>query len=312
MGYDATGGKPYKSGQDGLIWYGIVGGAMALTFGAVFLGPKLLGNSEPKERTISSLVKGRNVPQAAGVINAYGFEDNATRAFISMLARHEKVEHAELMTDLARDALAGAGREQLALKLVDWSQDYAMRNLHALSNMDASLIDEGLGLVREALGQVNQIAPDVCLVSSNMTQPMSQDEMRKLVQYKAPLYNVSMKGNALLVKMVISGRERASKVSDPVAPPTTEDMSKLQVAMISMMADPEVQQVMMMAQGAGASNARVNVCSLGSKVIEKVEALPGDTRMRLWSAALRGDIDGTGMMSGGLTGMPGLGDGMSG
>ena len=40
MGFDATGGKPYKANQDGPLWYLIVLGVVLVSFVAVFFGPK--------------------------------------------------------------------------------------------------------------------------------------------------------------------------------------------------------------------------------------------------------------------------------
>ncbi|MBB36674.1 MAG: hypothetical protein CME88_10325 [Hirschia sp.] len=295
MGFDATGGKPFKSDQDGAVWYAVVGVVVIIAFAAAFIGPKLLGGGSTA--TIEKLVKGRSVPEAAGLINAYGFKDPQTQTFLSRLQSMDSTAHAELLTDMARAALKGADRQQLASMLVDWSQNYTMVNAEYLRHSDPRYIDKMLPLARGALTAMNRTDASLCELDKMMRIGGDPDLMHNYTRYGGPLYNITMEGNSLLVGMVSNGRKRLesgeSETAFAEAENVTEaDKKAVAAAMMSLMGDPDVQTLMMGAQsGAGGMPENVNVCSIGSNILGKFEGLDPDVRQRIWTSVLSGKMD---------------------
>lgn len=294
MGFDATGGKPYKAAQDGPIWYAVIGAVAVVAFGAVFMGPKLLGGGS--NGTIEKLVAGRNVPEAAGLINAYGFKDETTKTFLARLQKFDPEAHAELLTDMARAALKGADREQLAAQMLDWTQAYVTSNADLLRHSDPRYVDKLLPLVRAAFDAMQKTDASLCEVDKMMRIGADPKLMHSYMRYGGPLYNVSMQGNSIVIGMIENGRKRLASGDSAAYFAEAEGVSEtdkkaVAAAMMSMMADPDIQKIMVGAQsGEGGVPKDVNVCRIGARLVEKFEALDPGVRERLWASVLSGEV----------------------
>ena len=124
MGFDATGGKPYKANQDGPLWYLIVLGVVLVSFVAVFFGPSLFGQKSTGLQPLSKIVAGRDTAQAAGAIHSLAFPDPDTQHFLQLMRAEDPTGHADLMTNMAKAASEGADRDELVLMMNEWTTAY--------------------------------------------------------------------------------------------------------------------------------------------------------------------------------------------
>ncbi len=281
MGFDATGGKPYKDQQDGPVWYAIVGGVIALSFGIVMIGPMLFGDGGKGGGTIAKLVKGREVSEAAGLINAYGFDDLPTQTFLAQLQSDEPVEHAELLTDMGRAAIKGAERPALGGMMFRWSQDYAGRNTHALANADPAKIDAFLALTKDTLIQLRSIDAGACNIGKLARISTNNDLLSSYLRYGSALYEASIHGNTALVKMVVSGRKNAS--AEPLEP-APEDVAAVDSFVSGLKSSPEFASLF------GADFLNADVCTSGTALIDQVTALPPSQKQLVWTRFLTGEL----------------------
>ena len=296
MGFDATGGKPYKASQDGPVWYAVVAVVAVLAFGGAFLGPKLLGGGQ--KGAIQKLVEGRTVPEAAGLINAYGFKDETTRTFLARLQKFDPAAHAELLTEMGTAALQGGDRQALATLMIDWTQAYVMTNANVLRHSDPRYIDKLLPLARYALDSMSRTSGDLCELDKMMQVGADPNLMQAYTKYGGPLYDVAMQGNSILIGMVENGRKRRDNgASDAYFAEaegmTQQDETAITAAMMTLMADKDVQKIMMNAQSIqnGDIPTGVNVCSIGSRLVGKIEELDPQIRQRLWATVVMGRMD---------------------
>ena len=293
MGFDATGDKPYKAAPEGPVWYTIVGAVVALAFGGAFVGAKFIGGGDPTA-TIATLVKGRNVPEAAGLINAYGFKDEATLSFLRSLQAKETEQHAELLTEMARSALNGANRVQLADVMMQWMHGYVEENAEFLRHADPKHVDQILPLIRQAFIELDKTGTQNCHLDQIIAKGDDPNAFYRLSTYGGGLYDVSVRLNTKIVDMVHSGRQRLANGASAKAMASATEMSQsdqnaIAAAMMSLMADPAIQKLMTSTQAGGAAPS-ANVCKIGMSFVGKIEELDPSVRRRLWFSAVSGQL----------------------
>ena len=295
MGFDATGDKPYSENAiDGPVWYAVIAGAMALAAGAVFLLPALLNDKGDSGIALDKLLAGRTVPEAAGIINVYGFTEPATQQFISQLQVLEPADHANLMTSLAEKALNGANRSELGRDLVAWASQYAQANAHALQQSDPVLVDQAIVLANDALFQLQALQIGLCDYSRAAAIAADPELTATLARYQTPLFEVAMRSNTLLLEMVRTGRVQNHV---PPSEATLDDLEILKDSLAPLIADPNMRALFeALEQYVRGEEAQVSegvdICQVGQQAVQRLQELPADVRARLWIAALSGKLKG--------------------
>ncbi len=302
MGYDATGGKPFKANQDGPIWYVVIGLVVALCFGAVLFGPKLLGgNKDYASQTIAELVAKRPVPEAAGMINAYGFQDELTKAVLLKVEQLEPVAHARLVTDMAEKAQAGADRNALSLMLLSWGGEYIISRTDDLFKTDVAFLDQALVLMNDVSKSQKLLGGRSCNLAGMYRVSQNPDLYSKYLFYQSQNYQFGMQGVLLALSAIESLQNGASDSGEY----TAEDKLKLDPVVMQLAANPEIPNFFKLILGADLkladdanvdgsissisedSFAGINGCEQLDSLIAALQSLPPGTRARFWAAGLK-------------------------
>ena len=300
MGFDATGGKPYKANQDGPLWYGIIGLIVIICFVAVFLGPKLFGKKTPlSEMTIAELVSGRDIPQAAGLINAYGFQDELTKSVLIKMQQIDAEAHAVLLTDMAKKAQAGVSKNDLSMMLVNESKSLISRHEETLFKSEVSYFDQIINLLTELSLEQQAVGESACDLASLYRISQNSDLSSKYMHYGSTHYQFSMRAILLLLGAVESGALAPQSYGEL----TSLDSQDLSPLIVQMAATPEVLQFLeyLALPKSQPENLEesppvavydeayfddINGCEQIDTLLAGVQALPAETRARFWASKL--------------------------
>lgn len=301
MGFDATGGKPYKGSQDSPIWYAIVGVVILVCFAAVFLGPKLFGSKTADiDKTIPELVAGRTVPEAAGLLNAYGFQDELTKSVLIKMQQIDEIAHADLLTEMAIKAQEGASRNALSMMILDGAKDLYSKHNELVFSSEVAYLDQGLLLLSELSLEQQAAGGNSCDLASLYRISQNPDLAPKYLYYGSQIYQFSMRGVLLLLGSIEGGIVAPQSYGDL----TSEDRSIVSPLIVQLAANPESLEFLAMlakpekaslvsdTDADGASDAKphfegINFCEQVDDIITGFQALPADTRARFWAAGLK-------------------------
>ncbi|MFC7292180.1 hypothetical protein [Hirschia litorea] len=313
MGFDATGGKPYKGGQDSPIWYAVIGVVVVLCFGLVWLGPKIFGSKQPSVNlTISELVEGRSIPEAAGLLNEYGFQDELTKSVLVKMRHVDEIGHAKLLTKMAENAQAGVSKTELSMMILDWSKRFAHQQAETIYKADISYFDQFLLLLSEVSLGLQAQGETACELGGLYRISQNPDLSSKYMYYDSPYYQFSMRATLLMLGAVEGGLVAPQSYGEL----TDDDRAQLSELVMMLAANPEglkfldilltppakkkkiepapddaavvnLQQPDVMIIEDEHNFDGVNVCEQADSLIAGFQALPVETRARYWAAGFK-------------------------
>ncbi len=298
MGFDATGGKLYKGNQDGPIWYGIVGFVVLVCFVGVILGPKLFGSKKADiDKTIPELVAGQSLPDAAGLINAYGFQDELTKSVLVKMQQIDQTEHAKLLTDMARQAQAGRSKNDLSMMILQKSKHLAKKHKTSMFLSEVAYFDQALLLISELSLDQQAMGGKSCDLSSLYRISQNKDLAPKYMYYDSKYYQYAMRTVLLMLGAIEGGIVAPQNYGEL----TTEDTQILSPLIVQMAANPESLQFFnLLSTPEPAQSAElneevqtpenkfdgINGCEQVDILVASFQTLPDDTRARFWAAGL--------------------------
>ncbi len=288
MGFDATGGKPYNGNQGDMLWYALVAVVVVVCAAAVLLFPT--GSSSKKPAAIAQLVAGRSAPEAAGLLNAYGFPDEATSAVLAEIQRQDPKGHAKMMIAMAERAIAGEKRDELVEEIETWSVGYLMANYQHLNRSDPKYMDEALVLFEDGLDLLTKVGGNTCDPKTLQRIANSPDLVKTYSVYDGPVYKWGMRANLWALQAIHSGKTSPRELTTF----TENDMKAVQTLAFKMMADPQVQKLLQTQVQTGADLSTpdalidaadgIDICALGKTIITEVRSFPADTKARMWNS----------------------------
>ena len=261
----------------------LAAGVVLLSGGAAIAAPSVLDMFGTKVRPINEVVAGLDQAQAKVALAREAFPDTEGRAFMSALQTSFPADHDKLTTVLADTALAGGDRQALIDTFNDWSVDFVVPNMPAISRTGAEGFDQFLGVLDGTIAMIDKTTgctmPEIMAFSSN---PENLETVRA---YGSEPYKFSMRSTTTLVNLAAKGR------SAP-APETInkEDQQALMGMFFGMMADPQVMHIMQSSRP-GASNKampEVDICKLGYAVTKQLQTLPAGTKARVMGMTAKG------------------------
>ncbi len=313
MGFDATGGKPYKGGQDSPIWYAVIGLVVVLCFGLVWLAPKVFGSKQAGvDLTIPELVAGRSIPEAAGLLNEYGFQDELTKSVLVKMRHVDELGHAKLLTSMAEQAQAGVSKSDLSMMIIEWSKKFAKAQSATIHKADVSYFDQSLLLLSEvSLGLQTQGAT-ACELGGLYRVSQNPDLFSKYMYYDSAYYKFSMRAALLMLGAVEGGIVAPQEYGEL----TDDDKAQLSELVVLMAANPEGLQFLDLMLAPPAKKKKVesvetdaalvkatgpdvvitediynfegvNVCEQADVLVAGFQALPVQTRARYWAASFK-------------------------
>lgn len=300
MGFDATGGKPYKANQDGPLWYGIIGLIVVFCFVAVIFGPKFFGKKTPlSEMTIAELVSGKEIPEAAGLLNAYGFQDDLTKSVLVKMQYVDADAHAVLLTDMASNAQSGMSKSDLSMMIIEAAKPLILKHNSTLFTSDVQYFDQAINLLSELSLEQQAVGESACDLASLYRVSKNEDLVPKYMHYNSKHYQFSMRAILVLLGAVEGGMTAPQSYGEL----TAEDSQALSPLIVQKAATPEVLQFleyltsprdkMQLSEenptDAVYSEAQfdgIDGCAQIDTLIANLQALPTDVRSRFWASGL--------------------------
>ena len=254
-------------------------GVVVVSAGAALAAPSIIGMFGGQVRPIEQVVAGLDRAQAKIALAKEAFPDTEGRAFMASLQSNFPSEHDQLTTILADEALTGGDRTALVNAFNDWSVDFIMPNMSAISRTGAEGFDEFLVVLDGTLLLVDKTTG--CTMPEIMAFTTKPENLNAVRAYGSESYKFGMRSTATLVKLAAKGR--AAPAPEKL---NKEDEQALMSLFFGMMADPQVTQIMQASRGPGASagvNAmpNVDICKLGYAVTTKLRELPVGTKARV-------------------------------
>ena len=296
--YDARGGSNGTGNNLGfaLIVIAVVVGA----FVAAFKGPDLLGGGS---NSGASSVLSAN---ASGELKLPGLDTDRLDA---ALLAYDPALHASVTRQLSGTNLAGLERvsEDIAREI----SVHIARDRATFAQMDMRYVDEIVNMTRDGLRSASRGKNRWCQGSSyaEFTNITSEAEItrlgnrlgRELGLANPAVAQYSLNVASILLEGGVDARHNPVRY-DAMTP---QDEAALQGAMFSLIADPQIMQLMMAGQTGRDPEevlASIDVCSLANSLVSAARTLPEDTKGRLWAASIRGNGNfadlGSGMIGG--------------
>lgn len=282
--YDARDRSASGSGGNllfGLLTLGVVAGA----FVAVWKGPDLL----------KSTAGAKSVPVAAAPgTPAAGVPASLASVYPTAneqryLAALETLSPGALAS-LERRVSGGVAEEVRITAIYEAAMPAFSQNVKALAGLHSEDLDRLVDLSRTMLRQLSSSNGKLCkgatyLELENKSPAEIEGWLRAQGLSQVGMYTQSMGLNAEFMEMMVRAKRSPARHGRV----TGADEQAVQQVMMSMMADPQIMQIMMSAQG-GSGNEReilrsLDICRLGVSVLDRIDSLPADTKGRLWASA---------------------------
>lgn len=258
-------------------------GVVLVSGGAALAAPSVLDMFGSQVRPIEQIVAGLDRAKAKIALAKEAFPDTEGRAFMTALQKDFPSDHDRLTTVLADEALGGGDRLALINAFNDWSVDFIVPNMPAVSRTGAEGFDQFLGVLDGTIGLIDKTTgctmPEIMAFSSN---PKNLEGVRA---YGSEAYKFSMRSTTMLVNLAAKGR--SAPTPDKI---NAEDQQALMSMFFGMMADPQVVQIMQSSRP-GAANAampEVDICKLGYAATKQLKTLPVGTKARVMGMAAEG------------------------
>ena len=270
----------------------LAAGVVIFSAGAAIAAPSLLSVFSSGVRPIEEVVAGLDLQQARTALALEAFPDEDGKAFMTSLATHFPKAHGALLDTLADSAMAGGDRDDLYLALNSWTANFAVDALPAVGRTGAEGFDKAVALVQDGLHLVEQEAGG-CTGRKIQAFLVNPKTLANLQRYDSRAYHFAMRATRDFVELAAKGRN-APKVDTRL---TANDSSALQSTFFSLIADPQISNLVMSAANGGMDQFQMqekvmdelNICQLARTVFIKLENLPSGTKARLWGTAMSGD-----------------------
>lgn len=219
-------------------------------------------------------------------------EDARTQTYLNTLDATFPASANELQAALINARRRGADDAEINLMILQAATGEIMANLDRLSRADVGYLNEILSLTSERLETLNGSGEPYCQGSDlvRFAGLAEQDLYRTVFEYLEtgdPLYEYLLDVNAILLDAIRDAR------SDPqvYARPGQSDMNALQTLGLSIITDPDI-TLLLTTEGKSRTEMdealdSVNFCTLGTRMIGRVQNLPEQTKGRIWYEGLR-------------------------
>lgn len=263
----------------------LAAGVVLLSAGAAIAAPSVLDLFGPQVRPIAQVVAGLDHGQAKAALAREAFPDSEGRAFMSALQAGFPAEHDKLTTVLADAAIGGGDRQALIEAFNDWSVDFILPNMPAISRTGTDGFNEFIGIIDGTISLIDRTTG--CTIPEIMAFASNPDNLQTVRAYGSESYRFGMRSTATFVKLAARGR----------AAPAPEKLQKkdeqaLMGLFFGMMADPQVMQIMQSSRTAASAGPGampdVDICKLGYAVTRKLDTLPADTKARVMGMMAQG------------------------
>ena len=263
---------------------GVTGLVAALFFGALY-APSLTGAGK-------SLVESEataNTPSDS-VLNTV-FHDEATRTYIRKLRRTFPSAAADLETSVRRALRREADEVELGLIVLQAGAKDIADSIDRLARADVRYFDSIVELSQEQLSALQRSGAPYCMGNDLMMfAGLSEQQLYRAifdrVGHGAGLYDYALGVNGILLDAIQDARTSPRSYGRL----TYYDQQSLQALGLALMTHPQI-VMLLTTEGKTRSEmdsvlADTDFCSLASDVLDKVEALPAETRGRLWAESL--------------------------
>ena len=270
-------------------------GVVALSAGAALAAPSVLdmfGGAIPV-RPLNVVVAGLDRNQASAALAREAFPDGEGRAFMTSLANSFPSDHANLLGQLADEAMQpGADRNDLVDAMGKWTVQFAPQHIDAIGRTGAEGFDQLMNIATDAMSVVEGAAGG-CTLASFESFASNPEALADLAAYGGEGYKVSMRAGRTLVDLAARGAHAQAVESEL----TQDDVSALQTTFLSLMMDKQVMGLVASAtQGGGpvgfgadaVDPSAVDVCQLGRTIIVKLKKLPNPTKARILALGTSG------------------------
>lgn len=273
--YDARGNS---SGRSGLLFGALTVAVVAVAFFGILLMPH--GQSKSAVPGIA-----QNAPEGHAVLAV--LTDRPTRKYVEALVR-VLPDSAKRLDAEVEDAIAdGADEAELALLLMKFPQDDIYAQVHHLAKADVRHFDQLLRLTKSGLGKMSSTRSKWCKGATYESfATMGPERIERMIErefgYGTPAYGFAAELNTVLLEAIADAKV------NPVhyGAMTAKDKTAMQGAMMQLIANPQIMQLMSLQGQDKATMTRaisnMDFCSLGVTGISAVERLPKDTRGRMW------------------------------
>ncbi|MEL6258432.1 MAG: hypothetical protein AAFQ67_05195 [Pseudomonadota bacterium] len=301
--YDARDPKTVGNYSD-ILFGGMVLGVVALAFLVGWGGPKVVASftgGGDKPALQASATPARELGSLGEV-----FSDKRGRAYLGKL----KTLDASAFADLER-TIAATPKDEAAQRLALFmhAQTLTQKNARTLAKADVKYFDQSLDVLNDSLKRAASRGARMCK-GSFYEQFADGDFARAMGTVQSwlgsdALYDVAMDLNLITLNALEDGRTNPKSYGRL----TNSDEQALQSVMFSLMGDKQFMSLMQAAQSGADEKAilrRVNICSMGSSLIDAFDKLPNETKGRLWAQTMRDSGKGLGQFGNSFGGFGGL------
>ena len=282
--YDARGSSGMSPQQANLIFAVVTVVVIAIAFFGVLFFP--FGSS--------------TAPSGAAIATAQSdhpiltrLSDSKTEQYIAKLETAAP-ESAKLLRKEAAAAIArNAGENELVMLMMS---SYDEDDFRVLAKADIRHIDAISKHLTDGLHSLSRTNSKWCRAShyesmSNVDPALVISDLGRALGYKTAFYNWTLDLNMIMLNAVEDARINPKKYSGL----TPSDEAVMQRAMMGLLANPQIMQLMML-QGSSPADAKravanVDFCELGLSLEGVYSGLPKGTRERLWGEMAK-EIDG--------------------
>ncbi|HEY1154138.1 MAG TPA: hypothetical protein VGE73_09820 [Pseudolabrys sp.] len=266
----------------------LAAGVVLVSGGAALAAPSVLDMFGNQVRPIEQVIAGLDRSQAKVALAREAFPDTEGRAFMSALQTSFPSDHDRLTTILADNALSGGDRTALVEAFNEWSVDFVLPNMVAISRTGAEGFDEFIGVIDGTIGLLDKTTG--CTMPELMAFASNPEKLDAVRAYGSESYKFAMRSSTTLVKLAAKGRA-TSTTPDML---NKEDEQALMSLFFGIMSDPQVMQMMQSSRasyGAGpASMPNIDICKLGYAITTRLHQLPAGTKARVMGMTAQGAV----------------------
>jgi hypothetical protein len=279
--FDARHGNDKSGGglAFGLITIGVVS---ALFIGVLFF-PSITGEGKAP---VPGLAEEQADPS---LLTA--FEDTPTQVYLTKLQRTFPSVANDLQRDVNKARSRGADNVELGVLVMQAGYTEIEDSFERLARADVRYFNEMLDLGINGLTDLSRSGAPYCKGSDLITlASLSEQQLYAAafdrVGHGAGLYNFGLEFNGIVLDAIHDARANPRNYG----PLTPDDQRAVQTLMLGLVTDPQIMKLMTLEGSSRAEMDRameqVNFCDLGATILRKIDALPQDTKGRLWSEVM--------------------------
>lgn len=273
--YDASKGRTFSGGESnlafGLMFIGVVAVAFCIAFFVPFGSKNTSGLPEMSLTSVDNVLLSE-------------LDDPHTKEFFTLLAEVDPEAALDLEIDAEVAVEDGATKNELVLLMFNTMDPSDLKDL---SKSNVKYFDAILKHARTGLNDMSRGRSKWCKGSTyekyaDMSQYRIMKEMENTFGYDSDAYAWGIQLNSIILKARLDGQR------NPVnnGKLTSKDEAIMQSAMMKLIADPQIMQLMMISgQSKREQKAALNkldMCKLGGSALGVVMTLPADTRKHIW------------------------------